>query len=196
LLSGRALGQAPPRKSILNQARPTNQFVEMNMRNYRQWLSLAMTVCIAAVVASPVAAQKKYDPGATDREIKIGNIMPYSGPLSANGEIGKMEAAYFKKVNVEGGINGRKISFISYDDGYIPAKTVEQARKLIESDEVLFIFQSVGTPTNTAIQRYMNTKKVPQLFVAAGASKWNDPQHFPWTMGWQPSYRSEGLIYA
>jgi branched-chain amino acid transport system substrate-binding protein len=100
------------------------------------------------------------------------------------------------KVNVEGGINGRKINFISYDDGYIPAKTVEQARKLIESDEVLFIFQSVGTPTNTAIQRYMNAKKVPQLFVGTGASKWNDPQHFPWTMGWQPNYRSEGLIYA
>jgi branched-chain amino acid transport system substrate-binding protein len=166
------------------------------MRNYRQCLMLGAVVGIAALVASPAAAQKKYDPGASDREIKIGNIMPYSGPLSANAEVGKTEAAYFMKVNVEGGINGRKINFISYDDGYIPAKTVEQARKLIESDEVLFIFQSVGTPTNTAIQRYMNAKKVPQLFVGTGASKWNDPQHFPWTMGWQPNYRSEGLVYA
>jgi len=166
------------------------------MRNYRQWLIVAATVGIAAVVASPVAAQKKYDPGATDSEIKVGNIMPYSGPASAYGEIGKTEAAYFRKVNAEGGVNGRKINFISYDDGYSPPKTVEQARKLVESDEVLLIFQSLGTAHNTAIQRYMNAKKVPQLFVATGATKWNDPQHFPWTMGWQPSYQSEARIYS
>jgi branched-chain amino acid transport system substrate-binding protein len=166
------------------------------MRNYRQWLTMAVTVGLAAVVAGPVAAQKKYDPGATDTEIKIGNIMPYSGPISAYAEIGKTQAAYFQKINVEGGINGRKINFISYDDGFSPPKTVEQARKLVESDQVLLIFQSLGTPTNTAIQRYLNAKKVPQLFVSTGATKWNDPQHFPWTMGWQPNYQSEARIYA
>jgi branched-chain amino acid transport system substrate-binding protein len=157
---------------------------------------MAATVCIAVVAANPAAAQKKYDPGATDTEIKIGNIMPYSGPASAYGEIGKVEAAYFRKINADGGINGRKINFISYDDAYSPPKTVEQARKLVESDEVLLIFQSLGTAQNTAIQRYMNAKKVPQLFVSTGATKWNDPQHFPWTMGLQPSYQSEGHVYA
>ncbi len=166
------------------------------MRNYRHCLTVAATVGIMAVVASPVAAQKKYDPGARDREIKIGNIMPYSGPLSAYGELGKTEAAYFRKVNAEGGVNGRSINFISYDDAYSPPKTVEQARKLVESDQVLLIFHSLGTPNNTAIQRYMNEKKVPQLFVATGATKWNDPQHFPWTMGWTPNYQSEARIYA
>jgi branched-chain amino acid transport system substrate-binding protein len=166
------------------------------MRNYRHWLMVAATLGIAAVATSPVAAQKKYDPGASDSEIKVGNIMPYSGPASAYAEIGKTEAAYFRKVNEEGGVNGRKINFISYDDGYSPPKTVEQARKLVESDEVLLIFQSLGTPPNTAIQRYMNAKKVPQLFVATGATKWNDPKHFPWTMGWQPNYESEAHIYA
>jgi branched-chain amino acid transport system substrate-binding protein len=166
------------------------------MRNYRQWLTMAATVSIAAVVASPVAAQKKYDPGASDSEIKIGNIMPYSGPASAYGEIGKTEAAYFRKINAEGGVNGRKINFISYDDGYSPPKTVEQARKLVESDEVLLIFSSQGTAQNAAIQPYMNAKKVPQLFAASGATKINDPQHFPWTMGWIPSYQSEGRIYG
>jgi branched-chain amino acid transport system substrate-binding protein len=166
------------------------------MRNYRHWLIVTATLGIAAVAASPVAAQKKYDPGASDSEIKIGNIMPYSGPASAYAEDGKTEAAYFRKVNAEGGVNGRKINFISYDDGYSPPKTVEQARKLVESDEVLLIFNPLGTPPNTAIQRYMNAKKVPQLFVATGATKWADPQHFPWTMGWQPSYQSEAHIYA
>jgi branched-chain amino acid transport system substrate-binding protein len=166
------------------------------MRNRRQWLIMAATVGIAAAAASPAAAQKKYDPGASDSEIKIGNIMPYSGPASAYGEEGKTEAAYFRKVNAEGGVNGRKINFISYDDAFSPPKTVEQARKLVESEEVLLIFNSVGTPTNTAIQRYMNAKKVPQLFVATGATKWNDPQNFPWTMGWQPSYQAEARIYA
>ena len=149
-----------------------------------------------AASSSGALAQKKYDTGATDTEIKIGNIMPYSGPASAYGVIGKTEAAYFKKINDAGGINGRKINFISYDDAYSPPKTVEQARKLVESDEVLFIFNSLGTPPNSAIQKYMNSKKVPQLFVATGATKWNDPKNFPWTMGWQPNYQSETQIYA
>jgi ABC-type branched-subunit amino acid transport system substrate-binding protein len=151
---------------------------------------------VLAASSSGALAQKKYDTGATDTEIKIGNIMPYSGPASAYGAIGKTEAAYFKKINAEGGINGRKINFISYDDGYSPPKTVEQARKLVESDEVLFIFNSLGTPPNSAIHKYMNSKKVPQLFVATGATKWNDPKEFPWTMGWQPNYQSESRIYA
>jgi branched-chain amino acid transport system substrate-binding protein len=151
---------------------------------------------ILAATSSGVLAQKKYDPGASDTEIKIGNIMPYSGPASAYGVIGKTEEAYFKKVNAEGGINGRKINFISYDDAYSPPKTVEQARKLVESDEVLLIFNPLGTPPNSAIQKYLNTKKVPQLFVATGATKWNDPKNFPWTMGWQPNYQSETQIYA
>jgi ABC-type branched-subunit amino acid transport system substrate-binding protein len=122
--------------------------------------------------------------------------MPYSGPASAYGVIGKTGEAYFRKVNAEGGINGRKINFISYDDGFSPPKAVEQARKLVESDEVLLIFQSLGTQSNSAIQKYMNAKKVPQLFVATGATKWGDPENFPWTMGWQPNYQSEGRIYA
>jgi branched-chain amino acid transport system substrate-binding protein len=151
---------------------------------------------IAALISSGASAQKKYDIGATDTEVKIGNIMPYSGPASAYGVIGRTEQAYFDKINAEGGINGRKISFISYDDGYSPPKTVEQARKLVESDEVLFIFNPLGTPPNSAIQKYMNTKKVPQLFVATGATKWNDPKEFPWTIGWQPNYQSETQIYA
>ena len=158
----------------------------------------AVSAALALLVATggQALAQKKYDIGATDTEIKIGNIMPYSGPASAYGVIGKTEAAYFNKINAEGGINGRKINFISYDDAYTPPKTVEQARKLVESDEVLFIFNSLGTPPNSAIQKYMNQKKVPQLFVATGATKWNDPKEFPWTMGWQPNYQSESQIYA
>ncbi|MCC0001095.1 MAG: ABC transporter substrate-binding protein [Methylobacteriaceae bacterium] len=155
---------------------------------------LAATVAVG--MASIAKAEKKYGPGASDTEIKIGNIMPYSGPASAYGVIGKTEAAYFNMINEKGGINGRKINFISYDDGYSPPKTVEQARKLVESDNVLMIFNPLGTPPNTAIQKYMNQKKVPQLFVATGATKWNDPKHFPWTMGWQPSYQAEGTIYA
>jgi branched-chain amino acid transport system substrate-binding protein len=149
-----------------------------------------------ALTSSAALAQKKYDTGASDTEIKIGNIMPYSGPASAYGVIGKTEKAYFDKINAEGGINGRKINFISYDDGYSPPKAVEQARKLVESDEVLIVFNSLGTPSNSAIQKYLNGKKVPQLFVATGATKWNDPKDFPWTMGWQPSYQSEARIYA
>jgi len=152
---------------------------------------------LALCLASPLAlAQKKYDPGASDKEIKIGNINPYSGPASAYGTIGKSISAYFKKVNAEGGINGRMVNFISYDDGYSPPKTVEMARKLVEQDEVLLLFQPLGTPSNSAIHKYMNSKKVPQLFVATGATKWNDPKNFPWTMGWQPNYQTEGTIYA
>jgi branched-chain amino acid transport system substrate-binding protein len=167
--------------------------------NTRQKLTLAAisTPIIAFAAASGSAiAQKKYDTGATDTEIKIGNIMPYSGPASAYGIIGKTEAAYFQMVNDQGGINGRKVNFISYDDAYSPPKAVEHARKLVESDEALLIFNPLGTPSNTAIQKYLNAKKVPQLFVATGAAKWNDPKHFPWTMGWQPNYQDEARIYA
>jgi len=159
-------------------------------------VALSAALAITALTGSGALAEKKYDTGATDTEIKIGNIMPYSGPASAYGVIGKTEQAYFNKINAEGGINGRKINFISYDDGYSPPKSVEQARRLVESDEVLFIFNPLGTPSNSAIQKYMNSKKVPQLFVATGATKWNDPKEFPWTMGWQPNYQSESRIYA
>ena len=160
--------------------------------------SAAFTAALIASVAisGTALAQKKYDTGASDTEIKIGNIMPYSGPASAYGVIGKTEEAYFKKINAEGGINGRKINFVTYDDGYSPPKAVEQARKLVESDEVLVVFNPLGTPSNSAIQKYLNSKKVPQLFVATGATKWNDPKDFPWTIGWQPSYQSEARIYA
>src|ERR1700750_2916702 len=157
---------------------------------------IALAALLATALAGTAQAQKKYDPGATDTEIKVGNIMPYSGPASAYATIGKTEAAYFNKLNSEGGINGRKINFITYDDAYSPPKAVEQARKLVESDEVLVVFNPLGTPSNSAIQKYLNAKKVPQLFVATGATKWNDPKDFPWTMGWQPSYQSEAHIYA
>ena len=166
------------------------------MSTMKKLAVLSAAFGLLAASSSSVLAQKKYDTGATDTEIKIGNIMPYSGPASAYGVIGKTEEAYFKKINAEGGINGRKINFISYDDAYSPPKTVEQARKLVESDEVLLVFNPLGTPPNTAIQKYLNTKKVPQLFVATGATKWNDPKNFPWTMGWQPNYQSEAQIYA
>jgi branched-chain amino acid transport system substrate-binding protein len=158
----------------------------------------AFGAAVAALVFAPASAlaQKKYDTGATDTEIRIGHIVPYSGPASAYGVIGKTEEAYFKMVNENGGINGRKVKFVSYDDAYSPPKAVEQVRKLVESDEVLVVFNPLGTPSNSAIQKYLNAKKVPQLFVATGATKWNDPKHFPWTIGWQPSYQSEALIYA
>jgi branched-chain amino acid transport system substrate-binding protein len=165
----------------------------------RQQLRIAAfsTAVIAfAAMNGSALAQKKYDTGATDTEIKLGNIMPYSGPASAYGVIGKIEDAYFKMINEQGGINGRKINFVSYDDGYSPPKAVEQARKLVESDEVLFLFGPLGTPSNSAIQKYLNSKKVPQLFVATGATKFGDYKDFPWTMGWQPAYQSEGRIYA
>jgi branched-chain amino acid transport system substrate-binding protein len=161
---------------------------------FAYWLIAA--ALILTIGSAPALAQKTYDPGASDTEIKIGNIMPYSGPASAYGVIGKTEAAYFNKVNAEGGINGRKITFLSYDDGYSPPKAVEQVKRLVENDQVLLIFQSLGTPSNMAIRGYLNDKHVPQLFPASGASAWADPQHFPWTMGWQPNYQTEGRIYA
>ena len=157
----------------------------------------ALAMLVAGVLASaPALAQKKYDLGASDTEIKIGNIMPYSGPASSYGVIGRTEAAFFRMINDQGGINGRKINFISYDDAYSPPKAIEQARKLVESDEVLLIFQALGTPSNSAIMKYMNAKRVPQLFVASGGTKFGDPKNFPWTMGFQPNYQSEGRIYA
>jgi branched-chain amino acid transport system substrate-binding protein len=159
-------------------------------------ISVAAATALTVLATQGALAQKKYDTGATDTEIKIGNVEAYSGPASAYGVIGKTEDAYFKMINDAGGINGRKITFISYDDGYSPPKTVEQVRKLIESDEVLLVFNALGTPTQTAVQKYQNAKKVPQLFLATGASKWNDPKDFPWTMGFQPSYRVEARIFA
>ncbi len=163
---------------------------------FKKLLTPAAVAIGLALSAAPALAAKHYGPGVTDKEIKIGQTMPYSGPASAYGQIGKAEAAYFKTINDEGGINGRKIDLISLDDGYSPPKTVEQIRKLVEEDHVLFIFQSLGTPTNTAIHKYLNAKKVPQLFVATGATKWDDPKHYPWTMGWQPNYQQEAKIYA
>ena len=157
---------------------------------------LLLIACVASIAASTALAEKKYDPGASDTEIKVGSTNPYSGPASAYGTIGRSEAAYFKMINDQGGINGRKINFISLDDGYSPPRTVEQVRKLVEEEQVLLLFQTLGTPSNTAIQKYMNAKRVPQLFVATGATKWGDPQHFPWTMGWQPNYQTEMHIYA
>src|SRR5579885_3326886 len=151
----------------------------------------------AIVSASNLSfAQKKYDDGASDKEIKLGHTNPYSGPASSYGVIGKTLQAYWKSVNEQGGINGRKVNFISYDDGYQPPKTVEMVRKLVEEDKVLACFNTLGTPCNTAIHKYMNTRKVPQLYVATGASKWGDPKNFPWTMGFQPDYHTEGVIYA
>jgi branched-chain amino acid transport system substrate-binding protein len=159
-------------------------------------VSMSAAAALLVLATQGALAQKKYDTGASDTEIKIGNVEAYSGPASAYGVIGKTEDAYFKMINDAGGINGRKINFISYDDGYSPPKTVEQVRKLIESDEVLLVFNALGTPTQTAVQKYQNAKKVPQLFLATGASKWNDPKDFPWTMGYQPSYRVEARIFA
>jgi len=168
----------------------------MRILYFKIFCSAAIAAALFMTSSHNVIAQKVYDPGASDTEIKVGNIMPYSGPASAYATIGKTEAAYFNKLNSEGGINGRKINFTSYDDTYSPPKTVEQARRLVESDEVLLIFNPLGTPGNTAIQKYMNAKKVPQLFVSTGAAKWNDPKNFPWTMGWQPSYQVEARIYG
>jgi len=161
------------------------------------WLSASVSaLAIALALAPPAFAQKKYGPGVTDTEIKIGNTMPYSGPASSYGTIGKAEAAYFAMINAQGGVNGRKINFVSLDDGYSPPKTVEQTRRLVEEENVLFDFSPLGTPPNSAIHKYMNAQKVPQLFVATGATKWGDPEHFHWTMGWQPTYQTEGHIYA
>src|SRR3978361_1615297 len=165
------------------------------MRNGSFRLVTGAAVAIA-LSASPASAQKKYDTGATDTEIKIGQTAPFSGPASAYATIGKAQAAYIKMVNEQGGINGRKVNLIQYDDAYSPPKAVEQVRKLVESDEVLLTFQLLGTPSNAAVQKYLNSKKVPQLFAATGASKFTDPKNFPWTMGFNPNYFVEGRIYG
>jgi branched-chain amino acid transport system substrate-binding protein len=154
------------------------------------------TIAAALLLAQPAAAQKKSGPGVTDSEIKLGQTMPYSGPASAYGAIGKAEAAYFKMINEQGGVNGRKIELISLDDGYSPPRALEQTRKLVEQEQVLLTFGSLGTATNSAVQKYLNESKAPQLFVATGATKFGDPEHFPWTMGWQPAYQTEGHIFA
>jgi branched-chain amino acid transport system substrate-binding protein len=159
----------------------------------RRWMLALTLVAALAMVAAPALAQTV---GVTATEIKIGNTNPYSGAASAYGTIGKVIAAYFKKVNEEGGINGRKVNFITYDDGYAPPKTVEMVRRLVEQDQVALVFQTLGTPTNSAIHKYVNQQKVPHLFVATGATKWGDPKNFPWTMGFQPNYQTEGHIYA
>jgi branched-chain amino acid transport system substrate-binding protein len=164
--------------------------------NFRFWGSVAAVVLIETFWLATCFAQPTYDAGASDTEIKIGSTMPYSGPASAYGTIGKVQAAYFKMLNEQGGIRGRKITYISYDDAYSPPKAVEQTRKLVESDEVLLVFDSLGTPTNSAVHKYLNSKKVPQLFVASGATKWGNPKEFPWTMGYQPPYQAEARIYA
>jgi branched-chain amino acid transport system substrate-binding protein len=159
-------------------------------------LGVPAAVATAGLATSPALAQKKYSPGATDTEIKIGNTMPYSGNASAYGANGRAEAAFFRMVNDQGGINGRMINFISLDDGYSPPKTLELTRQLVERDQVLLMFAPLGTAPNTAIHKYMNQKKVPHLFVGTGASKWGDPAHYPWTMGWNPDYHGEGYVYA
>jgi branched-chain amino acid transport system substrate-binding protein len=166
------------------------------MRHITRRSILAAAPSAIALAALPARAEKKYGPGVTDTEIKIGNTCFYSGPASSYGTIGKVETAYFKMLNDQGGVNGRKIVFLSYDDAYSPPKTVEQTRKLVEQEGVLLMLNPLGTPTNTAIQHYLNQKKVPQLFAATGAAKWDDPKHFPWTMGWQPNYQMEGRAYA
>ncbi|QIO30991.1 ABC transporter substrate-binding protein [Bradyrhizobium sp. 1(2017)] len=165
------------------------------MRNGMLHLATATALTLALSV-SAANAQKKYDPGASDTEIKVGQTMPFSGPASAYSSIGKTQAAYFKMINDQGGINGRKINLIQYDDAYSPPKAVEQIRKLVESDEVLLTFQIIGTPVNAAVQKYLNSKKVPQLFAATGASRFTDPKNFPWTMGYNPNYFVEGRIYG
>src|SRR5579862_274582 len=166
------------------------------MNHVQTRLLVAVLAMLALAIPSTSDAQKAYGPGASDTEIKVGNIMPYSGPLSAYSTIGKVEAAYFRMINEQGGVNGRKINFITLDDAFSPPKTVEATRKLVEQDEVLLIFQPLGTPTSLATRKYMNAKKVPQLFIASGASTWNDPSNYPWTLGWQPNYQTEAQIYA
>src|SRR5262249_47655781 len=180
------LGPSPSRCEIIAGQRRT----PMRFRTLAFSLALGWSLPLVAMAVSADAS------GATATEIKIGNTNPYSGPASAYGTIGKAIGAYFKKVNDEGGINGRKINYITYDDSYSPPKTVEMVRKLVEQNQVALLFQTLGTPTNSAIHKYMNQQKVPHLFVATVATKWNDPQHFPWTMGFQPNYQTEGRIYA
>ncbi|MGP1665084.1 MAG: ABC transporter substrate-binding protein, partial [Rhodanobacter sp.] len=162
----------------------------------RRSLQFGAGFVLAALLPFSAHAQKQYGPGADDKEIKLGNLVPYSGPVSAYGTIGKTMTAYFDKVNATGGVNGRRINFITADDAYNPAKSVEQTRKLVEQDEVLAMVGSLGTSHGIAVQRYMNAKKVPQLFLATGATRFGDPKAFPWTMGWQPTYQTEGRVYA
>src|SRR5580692_2206798 len=162
----------------------------------KQMTSWALSAASLLLMSGFALAAGQYGPGASDTEIKLGNTMPYSGPASAYGIVGKTQGAYFDMINAQGGINGRKINFISRDDGYSPPKTVEQVRQLVEQDQVLLMFSPLGTPPNVAIHAYLNDNKVPQLFVASGAGQWNDPKHFPWTMGWLPSYPTEARIYA
>jgi len=166
------------------------------MTFHRTWMTAAVVLASVTIGTTSATAQKRYDPGASDAEIKIGQTMPYSGPASAYAAVGKVEAAYFRMINKSGGIRGRKITLLSYDDGYNPAKTVEQVRRLVESDQVLLTFQSLGTPTNAAVQNYLNAKKVPQLFLSTGATRFTDPEHFPWSMGYNLNYRTEGRLYA
>jgi len=167
------------------------------MKPQRNVFSAAVTLLFFTLLSvAPALAQKKYSPGASDTEIKIGSTNPYSGPASAYGTIGRAEAAYFKMINEQGGVNGRKINFVSLDDGYSPPRTVEQVRRLVEEDQVLFLAGTLGTPTNTAIHKYINAKKVPHIFVNTGATKWGDPKNFPWTMGFNLNYQAEGRIYA
>jgi branched-chain amino acid transport system substrate-binding protein len=165
------------------------------MTLFKRYLALLVALGVLSIAGAGVGTAQTVV-GVTATEIKIGNTNPYSGPASAYGTIGKVIGAYFKKINDEGGINSRKINYITYDDAYTPPKTVEMVRRLVEQDQVLLLFNTLGTPTNTAIHKYMNQQKVPQLFVATGATKWNDPKNFPWTMGWQPNYQAESQIYA
>src|SRR3982751_4208328 len=161
-----------------------------------RWLAASAALAGASLSPNVLAQAAKDGPGASATEIKLGQTMPYSGPASAYGTIGKLHQAYFKMINDNGGINGRKVNLISLDDGYSPPKAVEQVRRLVEQDEVLALFQTLGTPSNSAIHKYVNAKKVPHLLLATGATKWGDPKNFPWTMGFQPNYQSEGRIYA
>jgi ABC-type branched-subunit amino acid transport system substrate-binding protein len=184
-----------PDAQCVRQTICNNKLRKLRMRNGILHLATATALTLALSV-SAANAQKKYDPGATDTEIKVGQTMPFSGPASAYSSIGKTQAAYFKMINDQGGINGRKINLIQYDDAYSPPKAVEQIRKLVESDEVLLTFQIIGTPVNAAVQKYLNSKKVPQLFAATGASRFTDPKNFPWTMGFNPNYFVEGRIYG
>ena len=166
------------------------------LKTRSHFIAITLAALTASSMAQSVSGEMKYDVGATDTEIKLGNIVPYSGPASAFGSVGKVQAGFFRMINGQGGINGRKINYISYDDAYSPAKAVEQTRKLVESDEVLAMFAILGTASNSAVQKYLNAKKVPQLFVVSGATRWNDPKNFPWTIGYLPSYQAEARIYA
>jgi ABC-type branched-subunit amino acid transport system substrate-binding protein len=168
----------------------------MHLHALKSWKAVALAAAVLVAGAGSALAQKKNDVGVTDTEIKIGNVAPYSGPASSYATIAKTQAAYFKMINDKGGINGRKINFISYDDGYSPPKTVEQVRKLVESDEVFAIYQLIGTPGNSAVAKYLNQKGVPHIFVGSGATKWSDGKTYPWSMGWQPNYQSEARIYS